>query len=90
MFDFQPIFLASMIVAQNVSEVSLPYGWLRDSARTKIVQVAQRLCSSGRLFKRKKHYIGPSLRQLNGKKQTNKQISNDFLICIMQLLGVIF
>ena len=40
MFEFQPIFLASMIVAQNVSEVSLPYGWLRDSARTKIVQVA--------------------------------------------------
>ena len=40
MFDFQSIFLASMIVAQNVSEVSLPYGWLRDSARTKIVQVA--------------------------------------------------
>ena len=73
MFDFQPIFLASMVVAQNVSEVSLPYGWrLRDSARTKIVQVAQRLCSSGRLFKRKKHYIGSSLRQLNGKKQTNK------------------
>ena len=64
-FDFQPIFLASMIVAQNVSEVSLP-------------------------FKRRKHYIGPSLRQLNGKKQTNKQINNDFLICIMQLLGVIF
>lgn len=36
MFDFQPIFLASMIVAQNVSEVSLPYGWLRDSATPRL------------------------------------------------------